>query len=182
MKIIFGLGNIGSKYDQTRHNVGFMFVDYLANKYNGSFVSKSKLKADVCEIFIDSHKVLLVKPSTFMNLSGDCVRAVFDFYKVSLDDLLIVFDDIDLPFGSIRYRKSGGAGTHNGMRDIVSKIGMKEFPRLKIGIEIENRPHDLAAFVLSRFSNLELEDLDSLFLEGFDQTMNNFLDFSEKKS
>ncbi len=182
MKIIFGLGNPGDKYIKTRHNVGFKFVDYIANKFSSVFVAKSKLKADVAEIYIESEKVLLVKPQTFMNLSGDCVRLTCDFYKVSYDDILVVFDDIDLMFGDFRYRKSGGAGTHNGMRDIVLKLASKDFARMKIGIEIENRPHELSAFVLSEFASGESDVLNKLFGDTWDNTLDNFLDFSEKKS
>ena len=168
MKIIFGLGNPGDKYKLTRHNVGFLFLDYLNKKHSGGeFLHKSKLKAFISEIFIDGTKVVLVKPDTFMNLSGDCVSKVVSFYNVSItNDICVVFDDIDLMFGSVRYKKKGGAGTHNGMRDIVFKLPTKDFPRLKIGIEIENRPHDLSNFVLSKFTPDQHEKLDELFVLG----------------
>jgi len=178
MKVLFGLGNPGSKYEKTRHNVGFMFLDYLAKEHGVSFVSKPKLKAEIAEFISGGQKILLVKPTTFMNLSGDCVRLVFDFYKVSLMDLCVVFDDIDLSFGQIRYRNKGGAGTHNGMRDIVLKLSSKDFARMKLGIEIENRPHDLSNFVLSKFSPDEFDSLVSIFSETKTELLNNFLDFS----
>lgn len=180
MKVIFGLGNPGSKYFKTRHNVGFLFLDYLNQKYgSGAFVSKSKLKAEIAEIFIDGTKVLLVKPQTFMNLSGDCVNLVSNFYNLNVTkDICVVFDDIDLMFSDTRYKSKGGAGTHNGMRDIVLKLPTKDFARLKIGIDNENRFPDLAAFVLSSFSNDELDSLKSIFDNSHELILKNFLDFS----
>jgi PTH1 family peptidyl-tRNA hydrolase len=184
MKVIFGLGNPGSKYFKTRHNVGFLFLDYLNQKFDGgSFVSKSKLKAEISEIFVDGQKVLLVKPQTFMNLSGDCVNLVASFYNLNpTSDICIVFDDIDLKFSDVRFKSKGGAGTHNGMRDIVLKLPTKEFSRLKIGIDGDNRFPDLAAYVLSNFAEDELQSFKSIFDNSLELILDNFLDFSEKKS
>src|SRR6266404_3349552 len=133
MKVIVGLGNPGSRYHGTRHNVGFAVVDSLAESPRaGRF--QSRFQAQVAELIEDSHKVLLVKPETFMNLSGRCVRQVLDFYQVEAADLLVVCDDINLPLGKLRARAKGSHGGHNGLRDIQSHLGTAEYARIKIGV------------------------------------------------
>ena len=175
MKIIFGLGNIGDKYFKTRHNIGFLFLDYLKQKLNFSdFSLKSNLKAYISEGFLDGEKVLLVKPTTYMNLSGDCVVLVMNYFKCSLDDILVVFDDIDLPFESVRFRPKGSGGTHNGMRDIIFKVKDQSFVRLKLGIEVEGRMAKLSDFVLSDFHKSELDKLSEIFETAFDSLDKNF--------
>lgn len=134
MKIIFGLGNPDKKYLNTFHNLGFMCVDKAAQKLNLSF-TKEKFKGVLAEGNILGEKVILVKPLTYMNLSGECVREVLDFYKADLKDILVVYDDYDLPKGEVRIRESGSAGTHNGMRNIIALLGKENFARIRIGFK-----------------------------------------------
>jgi PTH1 family peptidyl-tRNA hydrolase len=164
MRVVIGLGNPGEKYRLTRHNIGFMYLDFLAFKHKFSdFEDKPKLKAQIAEGMIDGQKYLLVKPTTFMNLSGECAVAIKNFYKLDWEDFLICYDDIDLMFGILRFRESGSAGTHNGMRSIIELSGTEVIPRLRFGVNIENRRHDLASFVLSNFVKEELEALYDIF-------------------
>ncbi len=130
MKLIVGLGNIGEKYCFTRHNAGFMVLDKWVLDNNVSFKEDKKLKSFITKI--DNN--LLIKPTTYMNLSGEAVRAVIDYYKISKDDILIIYDDISLDLGKIRFRANGSDGGHNGIKSIIQHLGSKEFDRLKIGI------------------------------------------------
>ncbi len=133
MKIIVGLGNPGKKYENTRHNMGFLTVDLLAERHSIN-VNKIKFKALVGEGQIFGHKVLLVKPQTYMNLSGQSVREVMAYYKVDMEDLLVIYDDLDTAVGSIRVRKKGSAGSHNGMKSVIYDLQDDSFPRIRIGI------------------------------------------------
>ena len=160
MKLIIGLGNPGKEYEHSRHNAGFMVVDELYKSIDASeWKQDKKFKANVAEALVKGEKVILVKPLTFMNLSGESVSAVSAFYKVSAEDILVIFDELDIPFGQIRLRKSGGPGTHNGMKSIVEKIGSREFPRLRFGIESRGetapKQQDTTSFVLSPFTKEE---------------------------
>ena len=157
MKIIIGLGNPGSKYEFTRHNAGFLMVDFYASE-NNLQINKLKHKALICETRIGSEKVMFVKPQTFMNLSGDRVREIADYYDVDMNDVLVIYDDISLPLGKLRMRKKGSAGGHNGIKDIILKTNTDVFPRLKIGVS-ENKDVDLINYVLGSFSKSELEIL-----------------------
>lgn len=141
MKIIVGLGNPDGKYNKTYHNVGFNVVDLFALHNNLKFTS-TKCKATICK----GDGFILAKPNTYMNLSGDSVMELKKYFKVSLNDILIVLDDIDMPKGKIRFRQAGSAGTHNGLRDIVEKVG--QTPRIRVGIGRDNRM-DLKDYVLS---------------------------------
>lgn len=168
-KIIVGLGNPGAKYLKTRHNVGFMFIDYLAKNFGAErFEEKAKFKAVVQEIELMGTRILLVKPQTFMNNSGETLLAIKQFYDFAIDDFLVVYDDIDLPFGAIRLREQGSAGTHNGMRSVISLLHTEAIPRLRIGVE--SRPEELKdkwpldKFVLSDFTE---EEEKSLYSEVF---------------
>jgi len=175
MKIIFGLGNIGDKYFKTRHNIGFLFLDYLKQKLSFSdFSLKSNLKAYISEGFLDGEKVILVKPTTYMNLSGDCVVLIMNYFKCSLEDILVVFDDIDLTFEDVRFRSKGSSGTHNGMRDIILKVKDQNFSRLKLGIEVEGRMAKLSDFVLSDFHKSELDKLSEIFERALDSVNEKF--------
>lgn len=157
MKIIVGLGNPGSKYEGTRHNVGYQVVDMLKEELELSdFQEKTKFKAAISEGEYEGEKVILVKPLTFMNLSGESVLAVKQFYKS--DDLLVIYDDYDLPIGETRYREKGGPGTHNGMRSCVGVLG-EEFPRLRIGIDAGLPVTDLSSYVLGRFTDGEMDKI-----------------------
>ena len=133
MKIIVGLGNPGKKYEKTRHNAGFIALDLVAQKL-GVSITNNKFKALIAETFHRGEKVLLVKPQTFMNLSGESVRAIFDFYNVNEEDLLVISDDKDLDVGSIRVRAKGSSGGQNGIKNIIAHLGTQEFARVKIGI------------------------------------------------
>ena len=148
MKIVVGLGNPGSRYQGTRHNVGFDVVDSLAeSKDAGRF--QSRFQAQMCELFVDGEKLMLVKPETFMNLSGRSVRQVVDFYQAELADLFVVCDDINLPLGKLRFRAKGTHGGHNGLRDIQTHLGTTEYARLRIGVDAPG--HDAIEHVLGRF-------------------------------
>lgn len=133
MYIIVGLGNPGKKYENTRHNLGYITLDQLAKK-NNIRIDKSKFKSLVGEGIISGRKVLLVKPVTYMNNSGEAVREVVNFYKVEPENLLVIYDDLDIPLGDIRIRSSGSSGTHNGMRSIMYHLQDQSFPRIRIGI------------------------------------------------
>lgn len=150
MYVIVGLGNPGKKYENTRHNMGFIAVDLLAKEY-GIKVDKIKHKALVGEGRIADQKVLLVKPQTYMNLSGESVREVLSYYKVDIENLIVIYDDLDIPTGTIRIRKFGSAGTHNGMRSVVYQIQSDRFPRIRVGIGSEKHS-DLIDFVTGGFT------------------------------
>lgn len=152
MFIIVGLGNPGLEYVNTRHNVGFQVIDALAEQYHIS-VSESKHKALLGKGVIEGHKVVLVKPLTYMNLSGEAVRSVTDYYKIDeKEELLVVFDDISLAPGQLRIRKKGSAGGHNGIKNIITHLGHDTFKRIKMGIGEKPKGYDLADYVLGHFS------------------------------
>jgi PTH1 family peptidyl-tRNA hydrolase len=152
MKVVVGLGNPGSRYDGTRHNVGFAVVDSLAKSPNAGRVQR-RFQAQVAELIEGAYKILLVKPETFMNLSGGAVRQLVDFYQLLLDDLLIVCDDINLPLGKLRVRARGTHGGHNGLRDIQNHLGTTEYARLRIGVDAPR--DDAIDHVLGRFRSTE---------------------------
>lgn len=133
MYIIAGLGNPGSKYENTRHNMGFKAIDAMASEF-GIDVNRAKFKGLIGEGRIGTEKVILLKPQTYMNLSGQSVREIMNFYKIPEENLIVIYDDFDLPIGSIRVRKSGGPGTHNGMKSVVQEMGSRKFPRVRVGI------------------------------------------------
>ena len=184
MYVIVGLGNPGKQYDKTRHNVGFDVIDMLAKEYDIS-VTKIKHKALIGEGRIGTEKVLLVKPQTYMNLSGESVRDIYNYYKVDLENIVVIYDDIDLDVGKLRIRKKGSAGTHNGMRSIVKCLGSTEFPRVRVGVSKPMPGQNLADFVLSRFRKEEADDLamglekacnavDCIIRENLDLAMNKY--------
>lgn len=158
MYVIVGLGNPGKKYENTRHNMGFITIDRLAEKHDIK-VDKLKFKALVGEGRIAGQKVLLLKPQTYMNLSGDSVREVMSFYKLNPEDLIVVYDDIDIALGALRIRKFGSAGTHNGMKSVVHRLQSDRFPRIRIGIGSRNKG-DLVDFVIGGFSKAEVPVLE----------------------
>ncbi len=166
VRIIVGLGNPGKQYENTKHNVGFLTIDILAEKL-GIRVSRIKHKALVGEGFAGGQKVLLVKPQTYMNLSGESVREVLSFYKADPQDLIVIYDDIDIPLGSLRIRKKGSAGTHNGMRSVIYQIVSDDFPRVRIGIGGE-RKGDLADYVISGFQSSERKIAEDAILRAAD--------------
>lgn len=151
MIIFAGLGNPGREYDRTRHNVGFECLDYLSMLYRIP-ISKSKFKSLVGEGRIQGEKTILIKPQTFMNNSGEALRTAIDFYKLKPQKLIVIYDDIDLEQGVIRIREKGGAGTHNGMRSVISHLGTDDFPRIRVGIGRPEPPRELVSFVLGKYN------------------------------
>ncbi len=184
MYIIVGLGNPGAQYKGTRHNVGFAVIDRLADQYNIKIDTK-KHKGLLGSGTIDGYKVVLVKPQTYMNLSGECVRAVADFYKASPEEILVIYDDISLEVGQLRLRGKGSAGGHNGIKNIILHLGTDVFPRIKIGVGGNNTHTDLKDHVLGHFhgsDKLAIEEgitsaseATAFLLEnGMEKTMNRF--------
>lgn len=185
MYIIAGLGNPGKQYAQTRHNVGFDTIDILADKYNIS-VDTKKHKALCGKGMIEGQKVVLAKPQTFMNLSGESVRELVDFYKIDPEEeLIVIYDDISLEPGKIRIRKKGSAGGHNGIKNIIAQLGTQNFQRIKVGVGEKPKGWDLADYVLGHFSKEDRGLVDDalkraagaveLMVHGeVDQAMNQF--------
>ncbi len=166
MIAIIGLGNIGSSYEKTYHNMGFVTVTKFAEK-NGFTFSKNKYHGVIAEGMYNGEKVVILKPSTYMNASGLSVKELVNMLKLDLKNILVVYDDIDLPCGNIRIRQSGSAGTHNGMRSIVEYLNSTDFPRLRIGIGRDERMN-LGDYVLSRVSNENYEKLVPAFDKAVD--------------
>ena len=163
MYVIAGLGNPGKKYAKTRHNVGFDTLDIIADRYRID-VTTEKFKALVGTGVIDGQKVILVKPQTFMNLSGESLRLVCDFYKIDVEEeLIVIYDDISLEPGQIRIRKKGSAGGHNGMKSIITHLGTQIFKRVKVGVGAKPEGYDLADYVLGRFSFSERLEMEEAF-------------------
>lgn len=162
MYLIVGLGNPGSKYAHTRHNVGFDVLEKLARKLNVS-ISREKDEALIGECFVGGQKVILALPQTYMNLSGEAVMRLVNYYKIDPADLLVVYDDIDLAPGFIRIRKNGSAGTHNGMRSIIGLLGFENFPRLRVGVGQKREGYELADWVLGHYIGEEADVQDKAF-------------------
>ena len=185
MYIIVGLGNPTKEYDNTRHNIGFAAIDMLADKY-GINVTEVKHKALLGKGVINGNKVILVKPMTYMNLSGEVVRSVVDYYKVDeAEELIVIYDDISLDVGQLRVRKKGSAGGHNGIKNIIAHLGHDVFQRIKIGVGEKPKGYDLADYVLGHFSKEDLTTLKdgmdrvdgavNLMLQGdIDEAMNRY--------
>lgn len=160
MFIIVGLGNPTKEYEGTRHNVGFDVIDALADKYNIAVTEREK-RAFCGKGIIEGQKVILVKPQTYMNLSGESVRGLVDYYKVDTEtELLIIFDDISLDVGQLRIRKKGSAGGHNGIKNIIQHLGNNVFQRIKVGVGEKPKGYDLADYVLGHFTKAEREVMD----------------------
>lgn len=184
MYIIAGLGNPESKYDKTRHNIGFRLIDELAAR-NGITFSDRKHNGLVGKGIISGEKVILLKPLTYMNLSGECVGSAADYYKAEPENVIILFDDISLDVGRIRIRKKGSAGGHNGIKSIIAHLGSDNFPRLKFGVGDKPKEMDLADYVLGRFSSQDeavvsegikraCEAVECMIGEGCDAAMNKY--------
>ncbi len=168
--LIAGLGNPGREYQKNRHNVGFMFLNSFANRLGVSF-GRVEMKALVAKVKIDGSPLVLVKPQTYMNLSGQAVGSFVRYYKISLTNLLVVYDDVDLPFGTLRLRPGGGSGGHNGMKSIIQTLGSQGYPRLRIGV---NRPPgrmEAADYVLQDFTSGEAAALDDIFARANEAVM-----------
>lgn len=152
VKLIVGLGNPGSKYHETKHNVGFMVIDQIAKEQSVVFAEDKNFKADIGSFFLNSEKIYLIKPTTFMNNSGIAVRALLAYYNISIADLIVIYDDLDMAVGKIRFRQKGSAGGHNGIKSIIANITTQEFDRIKIGIGRPDRNHKVVInHVLGKF-------------------------------
>ena len=184
MYIIVGLGNPTDKYARTRHNVGFDTIDYIADKY-GIAMDFMKHKAICGKGIIEGEKVILDKPMTYMNLSGESVRELVDYYKCDPDDIIVIYDDISLDVGKRRIRTKGSAGGHNGIKNIIAHLGTQEFTRIKIGVGEKPKQMDLADYVLGRFSEAErpviregvdraCKAVEMIISNGPDKAMNEF--------
>lgn len=184
MYLIAGLGNPTREYEKTRHNVGFDTIDVLADRINTD-VAERKFKGLYGKGMLGGEKVILLKPQTFMNLSGESVRAAADFYKIPPDHIIVIYDDISLDVGHLRIRTKGSAGGHNGIKNIIAHLGTQEFPRIKIGVGGKPPRMDLADYVLSRFPAEERKIMETAFknaaeaagvliAEGPDAAMNRF--------
>lgn len=161
MYIIVGLGNPGRQYENTRHNVGFRCIDAIAKQHNIHVLEK-KHKAMIGKGFINGEKVVLVKPQTFMNLSGESVKDAIGFYKIDpKDTLIVIYDDISLAVGALRIRKKGSAGGHNGIKNIIQHLGDETFKRVRIGVGEKPAGYDLADYVLGHFTQSELKEIDA---------------------
>lgn len=183
MVIIVGLGNPGREYENTRHNVGFCVIDMLAETYRIS-VTEKKHKALIGKGMIEGEKVVLAKPQTYMNVSGESVRALLDYYKADArGELIVIYDDISLDVGKLRVRKKGSAGGHNGIKNILLHLGHDEFARIKVGVGDKPKGYDLADYVLSRFDAGDREKMAesmaraseavvSVLKDGADRAMN----------
>lgn len=157
MKCIVGLGNPGKKYEQTRHNVGFMVIDELASRHHFS-LSKKKFNGLYAMETIQGEKVILLAPQTYMNLSGEAVRPLMEYYNLELEDIIVIYDDLDLPTGKIRLRQKGGHGGHNGLRSIIDNLGSKDFKRVRIGIGRPEGRVPVIDYVLGKFSREEEQE------------------------
>lgn len=182
-QLIVGLGNPGAKYDRTRHNVGFDLVDRLAQRWQVSMTDQKKFQGIAGEGLAGRQKIRLLKPQTFMNLSGQSVRALLDWYKLNPTEVLVLYDDLDLPLGKMRMRLSGSAGGHNGMKSLIGHLGTSEFPRLRIGIGKSNDEtisHVLGKFmpaeatVVSEVLDLAADAVEWSLREGVEKAMSKY--------
>lgn len=183
--LVVGLGNPGTKYENTRHNVGFATADIIAEKNGGKF-NKNKYDALLGECKIKNQRILVVKPQTYMNNSGKAVSQITKFYKIPNDKIIVIFDDVSLAVGKIRIRRNGSHGGHNGMKDIISLLGDSNIPRVKIGVGAKPHPdYDLADWVLSKFPESDKAELskalnnsalaiEEIITKGIDSAMNKY--------
>lgn len=185
MKMIVGLGNIGTEYDETRHNVGFMTVDQMAHDYQFSAFKHEKAPAVTTTGLINGEKVMLVKPTTYMNESGRAVKPLMDYYDVDLADVVVISDDLDMQVGKVRFKQQGSAGGHNGLKSIIAHVGTQKFARVKVGID--HPVHGtVVSHVLGKFTKDERPEIDVAIAQAergladwvggmsFDQVMNHY--------
>lgn len=181
--IIIGLGNPGKEYHETHHNVGYMMVDAIAKSYHATFKLEKKFQAAVATIMVNGENHYLIKPITYMNLSGLAAKAFMDYYKIEMNKLVVISDDLDLPLATLRIRKNGGTGGHKGLASIIKELGSQDFIRMRIGIGRKNG--EVVDFVLSKFSKQEKQELEDvltkaplifqdLIEKGIDYVMNNY--------
>lgn len=162
MYLIVGLGNPGKKYEQTRHNIGFMAVDAILNSYGSNDKSKKKFNSVIHELQLENKKVILAKPETYMNNSGDAIIQIVNYFKIKTENILILHDELDLPFGSIRLKVGGGIAGHNGLKSILSHLD-NTFLRLRLGIDHPGDKRLVSNYVLGNFNNSEMDSLNTLF-------------------
>lgn len=173
MKLIVGLGNPGLLYKKTRHNVGFMFVDQLIKDFKLKFSYHKNLKCEIVQFLMGNEKIIVIKPQTYMNLSGESVLLVSNFYKIDLEDILVIYDDLDLPVGKIRIRKSGSSGGHKGMANIIQVFDSNQINRIRIGIDYNNNI-ETVDYVLGKFSKLEQEKINDTIYQA-KEIINSYL-------
>lgn len=159
MKLIVGLGNPGREYELTRHNIGFMAIDELAKRWNIS-LNEQKFKGVFGVGFVNGEKVILLKPLTYMNLSGESIRPLMDYYKIDVEDFVVMYDDLDIPVGKLRLRMKGSAGGHNGVKSMISHLGTQEFQRIRMGIDRPKNGMKVVDYVLGRFTSEEIPDVN----------------------
>ncbi len=192
MYLIVGLGNPEEEYKRTRHNMGFDVVNEIASRYM-VFLERKKFDAIYGEAIIEGQKVMLIKPQTYMNLSGVAVKQFVDFYKVPVEQVIIIYDDMDIEKGTMKIRKKGGAGSHNGMKSVISQIGSEGFPRIRIGIGAPLHPHDRINYVLEKLSKEEYTILEQgiqkasmaiidMLKSGIDHAMNQYNETIRKET
>lgn len=174
VKMIVGLGNPGSKYEKTKHNIGFMAVDKIVNNLDVTFTEDKNFKAQIGSIFINHEKVYFVKPTTFMNNSGIAVKALLTYYNISVEDLIVIYDDLDMEVGKLRLRSKGSAGGHNGIKSIIAHIGTQEFNRIKVGIGRPLKGMTVINHVMGQF-NTEDNIVISLTLDRVVNAVNFYL-------
>lgn len=177
MKMIVGLGNPGSNYFETKHNVGFMVLDEWAKRENVTF-NQSKFEALYTTFFSNGEKIMLVKPQTFMNLSGKAVKPLMDYFNVSIEDVVIIYDDMDLPIGKIRLRQQGSAGGHNGIKSIIASLNTQQFNRVKVGVGRPLEFETVVQHVLSPFLAVHKHDV----LQAIDQTIAAMTHFATEQT
>ncbi len=181
--VIVGLGNPGKEYHETHHNVGFMFVDKIASSYNVTFNLEKKHSCEVAQIVVNGKKHYLLKPLTYMNLSGKAVKSFCDYYKINNNEILVISDDLDLAVSAFRIRKSGGAGGHKGILSIINELGTNDFARLRIGIG-RSEKKGVVDFVLSKFSKADkalIDDTISYAPNIFEDLVNNDINYIMNK-
>lgn len=173
-KLIVGLGNPGDKYFETKHNVGFMLVDQMAKSLNLTFSHDKIFQADIASTFLNGEKVYFVKPTTFMNESGKAVHALLTYYGLDIEDLLVIYDDLDMEVGKLRFRQKGSAGGHNGIKSIIAETGTQEFDRIKIGIGRPQKGMTVVNHVLGKFSEDDYATI-LLTLDKVETALNHYL-------
>lgn len=179
MKLVVGLGNPGNEYSKTRHNIGFQLLDYIASKNNLDFKSDKKFNAEYISYIVNGEKVHLIKPLSYMNLSGTVVSKYVNFYNIEPSDILVIQDDLDMDFGKIRILYDSTSGGHNGINNIIECLGTKEFTRLKIGIS-NNKNYDTKDYVLGKFSKEESEILMNIY-SNLENIIDDFISLDTDK-
>lgn len=169
LKLIVGLGNIGIEYTDTRHNAGFWFVDELAHQHKAVFKTEKKFFCDIAKVVMNRREIRLIKPTTFMNLSGQAVAAVAHFYRIHPDEILVVHDELDLPCGSLKIKQGGGNNGHNGLKDIQAKLGTPNFWRLRLGIDRAGDKNQVASYVLKKPTAEQQVKIDESIVRALDE-------------